>query len=1080
MFNGKILIAWKANLDIQIVIEPYGCAAYVVGYISKSQRGMSAQLDAAAKEARNGNLNLKKQVRHIGNVFSNSVEVSAQEAVYLALQIPLTKCTRDIVFINTSTPEERVFLLKPKSILDELPADSKDIESDSIIQRYSKRPKALQKLCLADYVSKVDVVYPKGNKLPDRTEAKNDDSGRESESSDETEDSDVEKFDDVNPKSDILYKSKNGAKYKYRTVPRVIRYVKYNRTKDPENYHREQLMLFMPWRNEQKDLLGPFQTYTAHHHSIKASLEQICNEYEHHTEELELARQMMEAEEDSYDKLAPNAEQENREAQEEGVKEAEDFVYFNPERVTEHRHYDIGIEIQCASTVQTEESTGFMMPDEEYLSLLRSLNLRQREFFNHVIHWFRCRDEPLYAFLSGGAGVGKSVVIRALYQCLYRILNLREGENPDDTRILLCAYMGFAAFNINGRTIASAFHKKMFQKNQVLTADELNTFRIKYRHLKVVIIDEISMVGTKTLDFIDTRLQQLTGTRISFGGLSIIAVGDLYQLKPVGDPPLFVDLTEGASALAPNLWKDYFKMYELIDIMRQKDDLDFAHLLNRLRLNELTDHDLQTLHGRFVDQLDNYPKEALHIFAENYFVDKHNENVLNHMVGEKVIIPCHDTVVSANIPQSECIRLINSLPNEFSTNAGNLQKNLTVAVGMIYVMTVNVCVEDGLTNGSTGVVKSIEYKMEGTNRPSVIWVLFEDPRIGKSTRQKYLQRGFYHSHIKKEWTPVFDTERTFMYKYKMYQRIQFPLRAAAAKTVHKAQGATVEQVVVDLSQTQVRRVPHIHYVALSRVKKLENLYILNLNETSITLDERVTLEMQRLRTKAVLELCYTPLYKINPCNTKFAFNNTRSLHKHFQDIQFEPNILAADVVGFAETRLCARDEDMHFSLNRFKLIRFDETAYQSTSRPHHGLAIYIKQNFEIQKVVKHRSHSCEFIMTALHSISKGFYQYVIIYKYPKSSQADLKEDICSHLRPVVDISSKLFIMGDFNIQVNDSNCSFVQFMEKTFGCHQHIKQPTTDAGSTLDLIFSNDQVYSDTVEAYWTDHKLVYCVVEVR
>ena len=52
---------------------------------------MSAQLDAAAKEARKGNLDLKKQVRHIENVFSNCVEVSAQEAVYLDLQIPLTK-----------------------------------------------------------------------------------------------------------------------------------------------------------------------------------------------------------------------------------------------------------------------------------------------------------------------------------------------------------------------------------------------------------------------------------------------------------------------------------------------------------------------------------------------------------------------------------------------------------------------------------------------------------------------------------------------------------------------------------------------------------------------------------------------------------------------------------------------------------------------------------------------------------------------------------------------------------------------------------------------------------------------------
>ena len=64
--------------------------------------------------------------------------MSAQEAVYLALQILLTKCTRGIVFINTSTPEERIVLLKPKSVLDELPAESTDVELDHTIQRYSK------------------------------------------------------------------------------------------------------------------------------------------------------------------------------------------------------------------------------------------------------------------------------------------------------------------------------------------------------------------------------------------------------------------------------------------------------------------------------------------------------------------------------------------------------------------------------------------------------------------------------------------------------------------------------------------------------------------------------------------------------------------------------------------------------------------------------------------------------------------------------------------------------------------------------------------------------------------------------
>ena len=249
---------------------------------------------------------------------------------------------------------------------------------------------------------------------------------------------------------------------------------------------------------------------------------------------------MTEDKEYAFDQIAPNTEQENREA-EKGVKEAENFVYFNPSRVVEQRHYDIGIELQSTCSVPPIETTGIMLPDEEYLTLLRSLNLRQSEFFIHVVHWIKCKDEPIYAFLTGGAGVGKSVVIRALYQSLYRILNLRDGENPDDIRIILSAYMGFAAFNISCQTICSAFHKKIYQGTNLLSADELNTFRIKYRHLKVIIIDEISMVDNKTLSFIDTPLQQLTGTKAVFGGLIVIAVGDLYQLKAVGGKLICLD-----------------------------------------------------------------------------------------------------------------------------------------------------------------------------------------------------------------------------------------------------------------------------------------------------------------------------------------------------------------------------------------------------------------------------------------------------------------------------------------------------------------------------------------------------------
>ena len=1075
LFNEGILLAWKANLDIQIVLEPYGCASYIVGYISKSQRGMSAQLDAAAKEARKGNLDLKKQVRHIGNVFSNCVEVSAQEAVYLDLQIPLTKCTRDVVFINTSVPEERIFLLKPKAALDELPAESTDVESDSVIQRYSKRPKQLSKFCLADYVSKVDIIYPKGNKVPEKVNDKNDDDRGDSSSSNESEDSlDV----DNSQGSDLLYRTKNGIKYKKRKVPRIIRYVKYNKKKDPENYFREQLMLFVPWRNEQKDLLGSFDTYEAHYNSVQTSLIPKRNEYEHHIEELELARQMMEDEQREYDQTAPNAEQENREAEEEGSKESEQFVYFNPSRVVEHRHYDIGIELQSTCSVPPVETSGIMLPDDEYLTLLRSLNLRQREFFNHIVHWIKCKDEPVYAFLTGGAGVGKSVVIRALYQTLYRILNLKDGENPDDKRILLCAYMGFAAFNISGQTICSAFHKKMYQGTyNHLSADELNTFRIKYRHLKVVIIDEISMVGNMTLSFIDTRLQQLTGSKAAFGGLSVIAVGDLYQLKPVGDFLICLDLKAGASSLARNLWKELFTMYELVDIMRQKDDLAFAQLLNRLRLNEMTEEDKQVLQTRVFDRdTGDYPKDAVHLFARNFYVKKHNDNILSQLPGEKFVIPCHDNVVSANIPAKECQTLINSLPDDYS-KTGQLMKSLTVVVGMIVVHTANVDVEDGLTNGATGVVKQIDFRMEGTNRPSIIWVLFDDPRVGRTTREKY--RKLYNPSINKDWTPVFDVQRTFILNYKTYQRIQFPLTPASGKSVWKAEGATVDRVVVDLSQEKrIVKIPHIHYVALSRVKRLKDLYILNLNEASMALDDDVNVEMHRLRTEAALELCYVPLYKTDPGKIKIAFNNARSLHKHFRDVEFEPNVLAADAIGFAETRLCRRDENVHYALKRFRLIRLDDAEKESGNRPHHGLALYVKEYFQIQKVVKMQCKSFEFLFAGIYSIQRGCVQVVVLYKYPRSSQTDFRKDIHHHLRPIIDLNVRLVILGDFNIQIDCVNTDFVKFMETSFRCRQQIKQSTTDTGSILDLIFSNCEAFCDVVEAYWTDHKLVYCAID--
>ena len=81
-------------MDIQFVLDVYACAVYIANYISKSQKGMSDLLRQACVEARKQNSTIKQQVRDIGSKFSNNVEISAQEAVYIILQLPMRKVTK--------------------------------------------------------------------------------------------------------------------------------------------------------------------------------------------------------------------------------------------------------------------------------------------------------------------------------------------------------------------------------------------------------------------------------------------------------------------------------------------------------------------------------------------------------------------------------------------------------------------------------------------------------------------------------------------------------------------------------------------------------------------------------------------------------------------------------------------------------------------------------------------------------------------------------------------------------------------------------------------------------------------------
>ena len=108
---------------------------------------------------------------------------------------------------------------------------------------------------------------------------------------------------------------------------------------------------------------------------------------------------------------------------------------------------------------------------------------------------------------------------------------------------------------------------------------------------------------------LNNRLKNIKGCREDFGGVSIIAIGDLFQLKPVMDGYIFKDLKSlDYTVLAPSLWHKHFKMFELEEIMRQRDGKLFAELLNRLREGNHTATDIAKLKERV---------HAPHLFVQN-------------------------------------------------------------------------------------------------------------------------------------------------------------------------------------------------------------------------------------------------------------------------------------------------------------------------------------------------------------------------------------------------------------------------------------------------------------------------------
>ena len=212
-----------------------------------------------------------------------------------------------------------------------------------------------------------------------------------------------------------------------------------------------------------------------------------------------------------------------------------------------------------ADTYTVPNIASTVLSDEELNAKIRTLNLKQREYFQIVYNWSKrfvknlssvsqIRIEPLHIFITGGAGTGKSHLIRTIYHSLTKTLSYR-ATTLDKPKVLLVAPTGVAAVNIDGTTIHSALGLPVghLKKHLPRLNDKRRTaLRNKLCELRVLIIDEISMVSNLQLHYIHLRLVEIFGCadNVPFAGLIIIAVGDFYQLPPVQQRTVYADYND--------------------------------------------------------------------------------------------------------------------------------------------------------------------------------------------------------------------------------------------------------------------------------------------------------------------------------------------------------------------------------------------------------------------------------------------------------------------------------------------------------------------------------------------------------
>lgn len=446
-------------------------------------------------------------------------------------------------------------------------------------------------------------------------------------------------------------------------------------------------------------------------------------------------------------------------------------------------------------------------------------------------------------FVHGKAGSGKTYLIRQL------------EDRLAGCQVLTPTNLSSTLYK-KARTMHSFFWKGFDKPEEgIMNPDNIDEARINFArqvlsNVKMLVIDEISMVRADTFEMMNVLCQKAKSSTKPFGGIPIVVVGDLFQLPPiVSSESIYNYLSReyggiyffDSHVVANNIGS--IKLFELDKSFRQQNDPAFVALLDEFRKPLAPKEKVALLEEMNKRVTQNLPDDAVYIASSNMEVSEINAKKLNSLPGKIETVEArhkiklkdkdsHIEIGHTQLPVDHDIETV-VIPTPY-------EGILTFKIGARVMLTKN-CKINGIyhyCNGDFGEITDFDgqrFYITLDNGRQVICP-HPDDRFADSQTKDYRYEYEY------------DPQRhKFQKKTPFIQRtIQFPLKPAYAFTIHKSQGQTYDKVILDL--TSHIFAPGQLYVALSRAKSLNGLYLTKkISYSDIISDNSIFLFLNKVR-----------------------------------------------------------------------------------------------------------------------------------------------------------------------------------------------------------------------------------------